>query len=174
MSWRLLATLALGCAACGPDGGPDPDPGTPDAAVDAAVAVIDGPPAQCYDEPVDVDVAAQGTVVQACAIWNSIGQLAGHATVTRTGMTLVIDFENGVVFSGSIINNMVNLVYAHQHPFEDGCRWMATETLMGTLDPATCNFSLSYNYVESVVMGSACATPCSAQANVTLQLTPIP
>lgn len=175
MSSRLLAMVMLACAACGPQGGDDAAPSTPDAAVDANVVVIDGPPAQCYDEAVDVDVAAQGQVVQACAIWNSLAQLAGHAVVSRSGMTLTIDFEGGVVFTGTIINNTVNLTYAHQHPFEDGCQWQATETLMGTLDPTTCNFTLRYNYVEAVVVSNGlCATPCSAQADVTLTLTPIP
>jgi hypothetical protein len=174
MSGRLLAMVLVACAACGPEN-PGPDPARPDAAADANVVVVDGPEAQCYDEPVDVDVALQGQVVEACAIWNSLAQLAGRALVSRSGTTLMIDFQNGVVFSGTVINGAVNLAYAHQHPFEDGCRWMATETLAGTLDPSTCNFSLTYSYVESIVMNNgACATPCSAQADVTLQLTPIP
>ena len=46
--------------------------------------------------------------------------------------------------------------------------------MAGTLDPTSCNFSLRYDYVESVVMNNGgCATPCSAQADVTLELKPV-
>jgi hypothetical protein len=172
MTWRLVAVLAFACAACGPG---DRDPGTPDAAIDANVVPIDGPPAQCYDTPIDVDVALQIQIEESCAIWNSLAQLGGHATVSRSGMTLTIDFENGVVFTGTVVDGTVHLVYAHDHTFTDGCGWRATETLAGQLDPVSCNFTLRYDYVESVVINNGgCATPCSAQANVTLQLTPIP
>jgi hypothetical protein len=170
--------LSLACAACGPDGGDGP--GTPDAAVvvDATAVdalVIDAPPARCYDEPVDVEVDLQAQIVESCAIWNSLGALAGHAVVSRTDATLTIDFGDGVVFTGTVVNDQVDLVYEHQHPFTDGCGWKATETLAGTLDPTSCHFALRYDYVESVVVNNGgCASPCSAQANVTLQLTPIP
>ena len=175
MPSRLLAIVALACAACGPDGPGGPDLGTPDAALDANVPGIDGPPAQCYDEPTDVNVALQIQIEESCAIWNSLAQLAGHARVSRTGMNLTIDFDNGVVFAGTLVNNAVSLVYEHQHTFTDNCGWKARETLAGALDPATCNFTLSYDYVESVVINNGgCATPCSAQADVDLQLTPIP
>ena len=101
--------------------------------------------------------------------------LSGQATVSRSGTTLTIDFGDGVVFTGPLTNGMVRLVYEHQHPFEDGCGWKATEVLTGQLDPTTCNFVLRYDYVEQVVTSDgSCATPCSAQADVDLQLTPIP
>lgn len=174
---RVAALLALACAACGPD---DSTSGAPDAAPDAAATPDappppDAPPAQCYDEPLDVDVALQVQIEQSCAIWNSLASLAGHARVSRAGTSLTIDFDGGVVFTGTVAGNVVNLVYAHQHPFTDGCQWQATETLTGQLDPQSCNFALSYDYMESVVVNNGgCATPCSAQANVSLQLTPIP
>jgi hypothetical protein len=78
------------------------------------------------------------------------------------------------VFTGTLVGNSVNLVYMHQHPFSDGCGWQATETLAGQLDPMTCNFMLSYDYAEMVVQNNGgCATPCSAQANVQLELKPV-
>ncbi|HVV88045.1 MAG TPA: hypothetical protein VHE35_33620 [Kofleriaceae bacterium] len=76
---------------------------------------------------------------------------------------LTIDFGDGVVFTGTVVDGAVHLVYAHQHPFTDGCQWMATETLAGALDPTTCDFTLGYDYVESVVVSNdLCATPCSS------------
>lgn len=168
-----IALLVLAFAACGPSGR---DPGTADAstAIDATIPRPDTQPAQCYDMTTEVDVTLMIQIEQSCAIWNSLAELGGRATVTRSGTTLTIDFGNGVVFSGTLVNGTVNLVYKHQHTFTDGCGWQATETLAGQLDPATCNFALSYDYVESVVMNNGgCATPCSAQANVMLELKPV-
>jgi hypothetical protein len=176
MTRCALALLAVACVACGPD---DRDPASSDAAVDAAVdsppPAIDAPPARCYDEALVVNVELQIQIEQSCAIWNSLAALAGHATVTRAGMMLTIDFGDGVVFTGTVVNGMVNLVYAHDHPFSDGCGWRATETLAGHLDPTSCNLTRRYDYVESVVIDNGgCATSCSARADVDLQLTPIP
>lgn len=176
MTRCLLAVLAVAALACGPD---DRDPASVDAAVDATVdappPAIDAPPAQCFDEPLDVNVELQIQIEESCAIWNSLAELAGHATVTRAGTTLTIDFGNGVVFTGTVTGGAVSLAYVHDHPFTDGCGWRATETLMGQLDPTSCNLTLGYDYVESVVINNGgCATPCSARADVDLQLTPIP
>jgi len=165
-----LLSLAV-LAACGPG---DRGGSTPDAqqAIDATVP--DTTPAQCYDTVTEVEVALQVQIEESCAIWNSLAELSGRATVTRTPTSLTIDFGNGVVFSGTLVNGAVSLVYAHNHTFTDGCGWKATETLAGTLDPSSCNFSLSYDYVESVAVNNGgCATPCSAQANVQLELKPV-
>jgi hypothetical protein len=167
------ALLVLALAACGPSGR---DPGTTDAStgIDATVPQPDTLPAQCYATTTEVEVALQIQIQQSCAIWNSLAELSGRATVTRSGTMLTIDFGNGVVFSGTLVNGTVNLVYAHQHTFTDGCGWQATETLAGQLDATSCNFSLSYDYVEAVVVNNGgCATPCSAQANVQLELKPV-
>ena len=167
----LLTMLAL--AACSPDGR---DSTTVDAStgIDAMLPRPDGQPAQCYATPTEVEVALQIQIEESCAIWNSLAELGGRATVTRTANTLTIDFGNAVVFSGTLVSDTVNLVYMHQHPFTDGCGWQAKETLLGQLDPTSCNFSLTYDYVESVVMNNGgCATPCSAQANVMLELKPV-
>lgn len=162
----LLAVLA---SACGPDGRAKTD--RPDAAIDATP---DGTAMVCFAGTTDVDVMLQIQIEQSCAIWNSLSKLGGRATVTRSGSNLSIDFGEGVVFSGTLVGNTVSLVYTHQHPFSDGCEWQATETLDGQLDPTTCNFALSYDYVESVVTSNgSCATPCSAQADVHLELTPV-
>ena len=106
--------------------------------------------------------------------WGRVRRLAvRRATVTRNGSSLSIDFGNGVVFSGTLVANSVDLRYEHQHPFSDGCQWRASETLEGTLDPASCNFSLRYDYVETPISTGPCAAPCSAQADVTLELKPV-
>jgi hypothetical protein len=163
--------LILALAACGPNGR---DPGKPDAGGDAKSGIPDGQQAQCYDGTTEVDVTLQIQIEESCAIWNSLAELGGRATVTRTATSLTIDFGNGVVFSGTLVAGIVNLVYEHQHTFTDGCGWKATETMKGQLDPTSCNFSLGYDYVESVVVNNGgCATPCSAQANVTLELKPV-
>ena len=91
-----LLLLAL-AAACGPG---DRDGSAPDAdtGIDATVPHPDGTPAQCYDTVTEVEVALQIQIQQSCAIWNSLAELSGRATVTRTATTLTIDFGNGVVF----------------------------------------------------------------------------
>ena len=168
---RPALLMVLVVTACGPDGR---DPGTVDAASDAAVAHADAAPMVCYAGPTEVEVALQIQIQQSCAIWNSLAELSGRATVTRGAGTLTIDFGNGVMFSGTLAGNSVNLIYKHQHPFSDGCGWQATETLTGQLDPSSCNFSLSYDYAEMVVMNNGgCATPCSAMADVQLELKPV-
>ena len=169
MRSRLLMILAL-VAACGPDGR---EPSVTDGGTDGTVRQ-DSQQAQCYEQTTEVEVALQIQIEESCAIWNSLAELSGRATVVRSGTNLSIDFGNGVVFAGTLVNGTVNLVYAHQHTFTDGCGWKATETMAGTLEPTTCNFSLSYDYVESVVINNGgCATPCSAQANVMLELKPV-
>lgn len=162
----VVTAALLTFASCGPS---TRDPGMPDAAPHGP----DAPPV-CYDADTNVKVELAIQIEESCAIWNSLAELAGTATVSRAGNTLTIDFGNGVVFSGPVIMGAVNLVYTHPHTFTDGCGWQATETFAGQLDPTSCNFSLRYDYVESVVMNNGgCATPCSAQADVTLELTPI-
>ena len=164
-SWLLIAV-----AACGP--GDREQTGNPDAGADAARP--DSAPIVCYQGATEVDVALMVQIEESCAIWNSLAELSGRATVTRAGTSLTIDFGNSVVFSGTLANNSVSLKYEHQHPFTDGCGWKATETLAGTLDPASCNFSLTYDYVESVVQSDgSCASPCSAMADVKLELKPV-
>jgi hypothetical protein len=168
MHRRALLFCAL--AACGP-GDRDGSGDHPDAAINGRP---DGAPMVCYEGATEVDVALTIQIEETCAIWNSLAELGGRATVTRTGTTLTIDFGNNVVFTGTLASNAVNLRYEHMHPFTDGCGWKATETLVGTLDPNSCNFALSYDYVESVVMNNGgCASPCSAMANVQLELKPV-
>jgi hypothetical protein len=169
---KPAALVMVALVACGP-GGREPGGGI-DASVDATVARPDSAPMVCYPGPTEVDVTLMIQIQQSCAIWNSLAELGGRATVTRGAGTLTIDFGNNVVFSGTLAGNTVNLLYKHQHPFSDGCGWQATETLAGQLDPMSCNFALSYDYVEMVVMNNGgCASPCSAQANVQLELKPV-
>jgi hypothetical protein len=156
--------------ACGPG---DRDRTT---TVDAGVDSVRGDAAAmvCYASATEVDVELMVQIEESCAVWNSLADLSGRATVTRTGTSLAIDFGSGVTFSGTLINNAVSLHYDHQHPFSDGCGWKASETLVGQLDPANCAFALSYDYVESVVTSDGtCDSPCSAMANVQLDLTPV-
>lgn len=164
-----MTLVVLG--ACGPG---DRGGSAVDAAPDTRVVPPDGQPAVCYAADTDVEVALEIQIEQSCAIWNSLSELSGMAKVSRNGTNLTIDFGNGVVFTGTVIAGAVNLTYTHPHNFTDGCGWQAKETLFGTLDPTSCNFALRYDYVESVVVNNGgCATPCSAQADVTLELTPV-
>jgi hypothetical protein len=161
----LLALLAL--ASCGPGGR---DPGTPDGSMQTS----DTAPRVCYDVVTQVDVVLDIQIEESCAIWNSLSLLSGMATVSRTATAITIDFGDGVVFSGPLINGAVDLVYKHDHTFTDGCGWRATETMRGTLDPIGCTFALDYDYVEAVVINNGgCASPCAANADVTLELNPI-
>lgn len=167
---RLALPIIAVLAACGPN---ERDPVVSDAGLDSTPS-HDVAPQECYGGTTDVDVALQIQIQQSCAIWNSLAELDGRAKVTRAGTNLSIDFANGVVFSGTVIGGVVKLVYAHQHPFSDGCGWKATETMDGQLDSSNCNLKLEYDYVESVVTSDgSCASPCSAQANVNLELKPV-
>jgi hypothetical protein len=169
---RALLLCAL--AACGPGDREDSGKMSDASAIDGTVAQPDAAPMVCYAGATEVDVALQIQIEESCAIWNSLAELGGRAMVTRSGTSLTIDFGNNVVFAGTLVNNAVMLRYEHMHPFSDGCGWKATETLAGQLDPNTCNFALSYDYVESVVTSDgSCASPCSAMANVDLEIKPV-
>ncbi len=176
---RWLGCLLVFVAACGDDdrlGDRDRAPvdsGVTDAArPDFGPARDFGPPV-CLSGTTRVDVELMVSIEESCAIWNSLDQLAGEATISRTGDTLTIDFGDGVVFEGTISGDTVSLVYRHPHEFTDGCGWEATETLDGSFE-ADCSLSLSYDYVESVAIDRGfCATPCSAAADVDLILTPL-
>ncbi len=165
--------LCIVASACGP-GDRDGTSTTVDAAVDASAVRSDSAAPVCYASTTEVEVDLTIQIQQSCAIWNSLADLSGRATITRNGTSLSIDFGDGIVFTGSLVGSAVALRYEHQHPFTDGCGWKATETLDGQLDPATCKFSLTYDYAENVVTSDgSCASPCSAMADVQLELTPV-
>jgi hypothetical protein len=166
----LLGIVVL--ASCGPAGRtPGDDMETPS---DGAMATPDSGPPVCYEATTQVEVALTVQIEESCAIWNSLAKLAGTATVSKATNTITIDFGEGVIFSGPLVGNSVMLVYTHDHPFTDGCGWRATETMRGTLDPVACTFMLDYDYVESVVQNNGgCASPCAANADVTLDLNPV-
>ena len=167
---RLVLGIAV-LASCGPSGRPGDDTEMPS---DGSLATPDSGPRVCYDTTTQVEVALTVQIEQSCAIWNNLAKLSGTATVSKTGTTLTIDFGEGVIFSGPLTGTSVTLVYTHDHPFSDGCGWRATETMRGTMDPVACTFALDYDYVESVVQNNGgCASPCAANADVTLDLNPI-
>ena len=167
-------------SACGPEA-PDVDAAiswdaaAADAASPDAPVVPDATVPACFEPSVDVEVTLEIQIEEACAIWNSLSLLSGMATVTRGGEILRIDFGDGVAFAGTVVDGAVSLSYTHLHDFTDGCGWQATETLIGQLDEASCSLTLDYAYVETVVQDNGgCATPCAANADVTLGITVIP
>lgn len=163
---RILLVLAL--AGCSPSRGGD-DTATPDAA-----KLPDGGPTLCFEPSISGTAMTGNAVVQDCAIWNNVSRMTGTVTLSRTATTFTMAFANGLAFTGAITGNQVTLTHVEPHTFTDGCGWQSTETLTGTIDPATCVLSLSYAYAEMVVASNgACATPCSGTADVTLQVTPI-
>src|ERR1043165_6462959 len=129
---RFALVLAV-LAACGPGDRPPPSGTTPD----APGVTHDGTPAVCFD-PAVAGTATHGTPnIQSCAIWNSVASMQGDVTLTRSGNMLTLAFASGPVFTGTVNGSTVMLVYTHLHDFEDGCKWRATETLTGTLDPTS-------------------------------------
>jgi hypothetical protein len=161
---RIALVLAL--AACGP--------GSRGGTSDAPNVVHDSTPAACFEPSVTGMTSTSGANIQQCAIWNSVAQMTGNVTLARTGDNLSMTFGSGIAFTGTVTGTHVTLVYWHLHDFTDGCKWRATETLDGTLDPASCVMMLAYSYVETVeVSNGACATPCSGTADFALQITPI-
>ena len=80
--------------------------------------------------------------VQDCAIWNNVARMTGTVTLTRTATSFSLDFANGLSFTGAITGNQVPLTHVEPHTFTDGCSWQSTETLTGTVDPATCVLTL--------------------------------
>jgi len=134
----------------------------------------DSSPAVCFVPSVMGTVAHGPPNIQSCAIWNSVGSMTGDVTLSRTGDNVTMAFATGITFTGTITGTNVMLTYWHLHDFSDGCKWRATETLTGTIDPQSCVMMLSYNYVETVeVSNGACATPCSGTADFSLQITPL-
>lgn len=175
MSRRVAGVMGVALvviASCGPSGRtPGDDTEMPG---DSATAIPDMGPQVCYEQVTQVDVSLTVQIEESCAIWNSLSKLAGMATVSRSGNTITIDFGEGVIFSGPLTGTSVMFTYTHDHPFSDGCGWRATETMSGTMDPTACTFALEYDYVESVVQNNGgCASPCAANADVTLDLDPV-
>jgi hypothetical protein len=154
-------------AACSPSSRTPPDA--------AAVVVHDTAMATaCFEPSVMGTVIAGPANIQDCAIWNSVASMTGNVTLTRTGDNLTMAFGSGITFAGTVSGSNVMLTYSHLHDFSDGCKWRATETLSGTLDPTSCVMMVSYNYVETVeISNGACATPCSGTADFSLSITPI-
>lgn len=143
------------------------------ARADARPPIPDAGPHVCFEHGVVADVAIDAVVVSSCAAWPSLDAMAGQATITRDGSNLEIDFEEGVVFAGTIEDDQVSLTYVHQHPWSDNCTWQATETLIGTVDSA-CEMTLNYDYVESVaVSDGSCDSPCNGSSVVEFTFTPI-
>jgi hypothetical protein len=143
--------------------------------VDApAQHAVDSGPMVCFEPSVMGDVMAGTPDIQSCAIWNSLAEMTGNVTLTRSGSMLTMAFMGGIAFTGTVTGSNVSLTYYALHDFEDGCKWRATETLTGTLDPTTCVMNLGYAYVETVeVSNGACATPCTGTSNFSLQINPV-
>ena len=164
MRWLLLSLLV----ACSPDQRP------PNGIPDASSHGIDAGPTVCFEPSVMGDVVAGTPDIQDCAIWNSLASMTGNVTMTRTGNDLSMAFAGGITFTGTVTGSSVTMIYYGLHDFEDGCKWRATETLSGTLDPTTCVMMLSYQYVETVeISNGACATPCTGTSNFSLQINPV-
>lgn len=164
--------IAFVVAACSPSPRAGGDP-QPDAS--SHVTPDTGRPAVCFEPEIAGTATIGNAAVQACAIWNNVSRMSGDVTLTRDTSSFTMAFSNGLTFAGSVSSsNHVTLVNVEPHTFDDGCGWQSTETLTGTLDPATCVLSLSYAYAEMIVQDNgACATPCSGTANVSLGVTPI-
>jgi hypothetical protein len=161
-----MRMLLLVLAACAPA---RPDPGG--SSIDAPI-VHDAPaPSVCYEPSVSGSVMPGMANLQSCAIWNNVANMTGTVTLSRTGEMLAMAFASGVSFAGTIAGTSVTLTNSQLHSFTDGCTWRATETLSGTLDPASCVMTLSYAYNEMVaVSNGACATPCTGTADFSLQI----
>jgi len=163
-----IALVSAVLAAC------SPSPRAPVGQPDAALVGTDGAPAVCFEPAISGTAMAGNTNVQDCAIWNNVARMTGGVTLTRTATSFSLDFADGLSFTGAITGNQVQLTHVEPHTFSDGCLWQSTETLSGTVDPATCVLTLAYDYAEMVTQSNgACATPCSGHADVSLQITPI-
>jgi len=166
---RSIVCVTALTAACSPAGRGNPGV-TPDAAV-----VIDTTPAVCFEPSESGTVMPGSSTLQSCAIWNSVAKMTGSVTLTRDPTMLTMAFATGPVFTGTVVDRSVDLTYWHLHDFSDGCKWRATETLTGDLDPMTCVMTLSYTYVETVeISNGACATPCAGTGTFSLEIMPIP
>ena len=159
----VLAAIA-GCSPSGRSG----------VTADAASTSDAAGPTECFDPSVMGQVMAGTPDIQVCAIWNSLASMTGNVTLTRDHTNLTMAFGSGVTFTGTVIDRNVMLTYFHLHDFSDGCKWRATETLDGDLDPTSCVMTLSYQYIETVeISNGACATPCTGTSNFSLQINPI-
>ncbi|MFT3695600.1 MAG: hypothetical protein QM831_20860 [Kofleriaceae bacterium] len=166
MRWLLLVLVACGSPSRGDD-----DQVTPDAAPQGS-----GTADICYAPSEQGMVTPGASTVQDCAIWNSLDEMKNQVLVTRNLTSLSMMFDSPVLFAGTVTDGSVDLTYTHLHDFEDGCKWRATEKLVGTLDEGTCKLSLTYTYremVEDMQGEPSCATPCAADGSFALDITPI-
>lgn len=73
---------------------------------------------------------------------------------------------NGSVFTGSVVNGVVNLALSTRFHFSDGCDWESAQRIQGSLNAA----ALTYSYVEAPLPGQGrCANACQAFGAVTVQ-----
>ena len=149
-------------------------PSRPSQTPDSNQQTIDAAPSLCYEPSTSGTVTPGTSTLDSCAVWNSVSKMSGAVTLTRDPSHLTMAFATGPTFVGTVAARNVNLTYFHLHDFSDGCKWRATETLTGDLDPASCVMTLSYHYVESVeTSDGSCATPCTGTGSFSLQIAPI-
>lgn len=190
---RIFVPASLLLFACHFDtstvAGLDDDPAPPGAnpsEVDGSVAAPDGPPLTpgspdagpplCYESSGPASSNANSNGGEGCITWPSIDDLDSDVTITRSGTTISIDFGSGIVFSGTVVNGVVEVIYTRQFPDPendaDGCTWQADEALTGTLRESDCQLSLAYDYREFVAVSDgfcngACDYPGSTSVVIT-------
>ena len=191
---RLLLPASLLLVAChfdpsteaGLASEPDP-PGVNPAEADASTSAPDATPVTpgapdaslplCYEPSEQATSNANSNGGEGCITWPSIDDLDSDLTITRSGTTISMDFGSGIVFNGTVVNGVVEVIYTRQFPDPDndadGCTWQADEALTGTLSESDCSLDLDYDYREFIAVSDgscniACGYPGSTQLTITL------
>lgn len=179
LSSLALGLLFLGCAPATRGPGPD-DPGP---AADLAPAAAD----LAGSEPAGPDLAyacgaysnytarVEGLVRSPCAYDVSrVLSIGGNVKTRIQPPTIHMEFPDGTVFSGESDGRTFSARRIQQFPFEDGCTWQATETLVGSIDTAgACTLRATYAYREAPLSPPPCAQACTIDAQVVIERTSI-
>ena len=100
-----------------------------------------------------------------CVIDERVTRAPGVLQFPCEGGAATANF-NGSVFTGSVVNGVVNLALSTRFHFSDGCDWESAQRIQGSLGAP----ALTYSYIEAPLPGqNRCANACQAFGAVTVQ-----
>ncbi|MBX3190812.1 MAG: hypothetical protein KF819_27690 [Labilithrix sp.] len=166
--------LAVGLAACAPQGAP------PIAPVEVTVAAADAgsivssplaaPPPRESDRRCSARVRASTIKTPSnCQLDERLSRGPGTLTFPCAG-----DGEAEIVFGehrfeGTIASGLLELALTTELDWDDGCHWETRQGIRGALRDGR-RVKLTWSYAEQPVSGTRCAGACKAQADIDVEL----
>ncbi len=187
LAWLPLVALSLHC---GDRTGLDADEAPTDASKDIRVADVsrrdstepdapmerDAGKARCPTPPDGGAPTSCGRVLtivsitpssKTCFLDLGLSYVGGPGTLSFVcqGRYAHADFDKAPGFAGSYDNDFVDVCFGTTFKYSDGCTWSTAQRISGTLASGV----LQFEYSEAPILGSACASPCSATGVISVQ-----